>query len=242
MSGLRRELGGFPLDHKIRIHQSIARELGTAILSGRYSPGDPLPGEIEHSATLGVSRTPYREAIRILTAKGLLESRPKAGTRITARDRWNVLDPDILAWMFMGTPDPNFIRDLFELRGILEPAAARLAADRRSPAHVSQMRAALEVTRRYGFGSVEGQAADQDFHRVLLEATGNLALASLASSVGAAVRWTTFYKQRASASPRNPLADHEAVFDAIEAMEPAAAARTMSDLIGRAYDDMNTVR
>jgi len=61
-----------------RIHQAIARTLGTAILGGRFKPGDSFEGEIEQSLALGVSRTPYREAIRILVAKGLLEIRPRS--------------------------------------------------------------------------------------------------------------------------------------------------------------------
>ncbi|MFX7988724.1 GntR family transcriptional regulator, partial [Acinetobacter baumannii] len=92
--------------------------------SGMRKPGDVFGGEIEASEALGVSRTAYREAIRILAAKGLVESRPKAGTRVTPRSRWNMLDVDVLAWTFEGEPDTDFIIDLFELRGVIEPAAA----------------------------------------------------------------------------------------------------------------------
>ncbi len=221
----------------LRIHQSLARQLGTAILSGEYRPGDVLGGEIEQSLALGVSRTPYREAIRILVAKGLLESRPKAGTHVTPRERWNLLDPEVLAWMFTGTPDPAFIRDLFELRGLLEPAAARLAAERRSPEQLSEMAAALAAMRDHGLATDEGRAADQRFHRAILAASGNLALASLASSVGAAVQWTTHFKQRASKRPRDPQPDHEAVYDAIAAADPGRADRAMTDLLRLAFED-----
>lgn len=224
-------------ERALRLHQSVARQIGTAILSGRHAPGDVFPGEIEQSAAMGVSRTAYREAIRILIAKGLLESRPKAGTRVLPRERWNVLDPEMLAWMFMGTPDPVLIRDLFELRGLLEPAAARLAAERRSAEQLAQMGEAVEGMRRHGLSTEEGQAADRTFHRLVLEACGNRAMSSLASSVGAAVQWTTHYKQRAP-HPRDPLPEHEAVLRAIAAADSEAAARTMSDLIRNAYEDM----
>ena len=86
-------------------------------------------GEIEASEALGVSRTAYREAIRILAAKGLIESRPKAGTRVTQRSRWNLLDPDVLGWAFESEPDLDLLESLFELRNIVESAAAALAAD-----------------------------------------------------------------------------------------------------------------
>lgn len=70
-----------------------------------------------------MSRNAYREAIQVLTAKGLIESRPKAGTRVLPRNRWNLLDPEALAWAFTGKPDVQFVRKLYELRSIVEPAA-----------------------------------------------------------------------------------------------------------------------
>jgi DNA-binding FadR family transcriptional regulator len=224
-----------------RLHQAIANRLGIAILSGDYQPGDPLSGEIDQALALGVSRTPYREAIRILISKGLLESRPKAGTHVTPRGRWNLLDPDVLAWMFMGKPDKAFIRDLFELRELLEPAAASLAASRRTEAQLTQMRAALDTMRRRGLATVQGRMADQQFHHAILEAAGNLALASLSSSVGAAVQWTTQFKQNAQATPRDPLPEHVAVFDAIAAADPARARQSMMVLLQLALDDMAAV-
>ncbi len=182
-----------------RLHQSIARTLGMAIVSGAYQPGDSLEGEIEQSLAMGVSRTPYREAIRILTAKGMLESRPKSGTRVTARSRWNLLDPDVLAWTFSGEPDPGFVKGLFELRGVIEPAAAGFAARRRSEAQLAAMQTALNQMADRGLSTEAGQAADQEFHRLILESAGNEVLSTLASSVGAAVSWTTRFKQRQTA-------------------------------------------
>jgi DNA-binding FadR family transcriptional regulator len=225
-------------DGTLRIHQSVAQDLGIAILSGVYQPGAHFAGEIEQSAAMGVSRTAYREAIRILTAKGLLESKPKAGTHVTARERWNLLDPDMLAWMFMGTPNEQFIRDLFELRNLLEPAAAKLAAERRTAEQLAIMQSAIVDMRKYGLGTTEGQAADQRFHATLLAASGNQALATLASSVGAAVQWTTNFKQRANANPRDPLPEHIAVFDAISASDKAHAYTAMEILIDLAFKDM----
>ncbi len=221
-----------------RIHQAIATTLGTAILAGEYQPGESLDGEIEQSLALGVSRTPYREAVRILVSKGLLESRPKAGTRVTPRHRWNLLDPDILAWMFMGQPDKQFIRDLFELRGIIEPAAAALAAERRSQAQLDTMRDALLRMEEHTLAAKEGQEADRLFHRMILEACGNEALASLSSSVGAAVQWTTHFKQRCSKSPRDPLPEHVSVFVAIAEADPKTAKSAMSELLRLAFEDM----
>lgn len=222
----------------LRIHQAIAKELGTAILSGEYKPGDSFEGEIEKSVAMGVSRTPYREAIRILVSKGLLESKPKAGTHVTPRQRWNLLDPDILGWMFTSKPDEGFIHDLFELRGILEPAAAAFAAQRRTPQQLKAMTAALAHMGQHGLHSRAGQEADREFHHLILQAAGNEALTSLSSSVGAAVQWTTHFKQRASTNPRDPLPEHAAVLSAVAAGDPALAAQAMRELLRLALDDM----
>ncbi|HEX7858506.1 MAG TPA: FadR/GntR family transcriptional regulator [Sphingobium sp.] len=223
----------------LRIHQALARQIGIAILSGEHQPGEGFGGEIEQSEAHGISRTAYREAIRILTAKGLLESRPKAGTHVTPRARWNMLDPDILAWMFSsGKPDERFIRDLFELRGLIEPAAAALAAARRSEEQVEQMTGALEIMRRRGLATPEGRDADQLFHATILQAAGNEPLASLASSVGAAVTWTTQFKQDQKRKPRDPIAEHLAVLEGIATGDALRARMAMEDLLRLALIDM----
>lgn len=223
----------------LRIHQDIARRIGIAILSGKHPPGSGFGGEIEQSEALGVSRTAYREAMRILTAKGLLESRPRAGTHITPRSRWNLLDPEMLAWMFSGEPDPRFIRDLFELRGIIEPAAAAFAAQRHTDEQVLAMRLALATMAEHGLADETGQSADREFHRLILEASGNEALVTLAGSVGAAVQWTTRFKQRVAPIPRDPVPDHAALCDAIAARDAPAARAAMTHLLDLALADMS---
>ncbi len=217
-----------------RIHGTIAHDLGVEIVSGQRRPGEVLGGEIEASAALGVSRTAYREAIRILSAKGLVESRPKAGTRVLPRRHWNVLDPEVLAWTFEGEPDTEFILDLFELRAVVEPAAASLAAQRRGAEDVETMRTALADMARHTLSTAEGQAADQQFHRAILKAARNEPLAALASTVGAAVRWTTVFKQRERELPRDAQADHVRVCEAIAAGDPTEAREAMSELLRRA--------
>src|SRR5215472_14961377 len=128
----------------LRLHGTIAREIGIMIVSGQYQPGHLLVGEIASSEQLEVSRTAYREAVRILAAKGLVDARPKVGTKINARTKWNLLDPDVLDWTFESEPDLELLNSLFELRNVVESAAAGLAATRRSAAHLKAMRAALE--------------------------------------------------------------------------------------------------
>ncbi len=221
-----------------RIHGTIARDIGIEIVGGQRPPGSILGGEIETSDALGISRTAYREAIRILAAKGLVESRPKAGTRVTPRARWNLLDPDVLAWAFEGEPDVGFVHDLFELRGVIEPAASAVAARRRTDADIAELDAALADMARLGLGVLEGQAADQRFHRAVLAAARNEPLAARASTVGAAVRWTTRFKFRKRVQPRDPVPDHIAVRDAIAAGDADRAHAAMGELLHLALVDM----
>lgn len=223
-----------------RLRGAIAHYLGTAIVSGSIAPGERLTGEVANAELLDVSRSAYREAVQVLTAKGLVESRTKAGTRVLPRTRWNLLDPDVLAWAFADKPDPLFIRDLFELRAIVEPAAARLAAARRDKDDIAAMRAALSNMRRHTLATEAGCMADREFHQALLAASHNDALITLSASIGAAVNWTTQYKQRAKALPRDPVPDHARVADAIAAGDADAAEAAMRVLVDLALEDTHS--
>ncbi len=220
-----------------RLRGAVANKIGTAILSGEYAPGDILPGEIAAAEALDVSRGAYREAVRALAAKGLVESRTKAGTRVLPRERWNLLDPEVLAWAFAGDPDARLIRSLFELRLVIEPAAASFAAQRRTKADIKRMRDALTGMRRHSLATAEGRAADRDFHDALLCATNNDALVVISASIGAAVAWTTLFKQRTRALPRDPIPDHARVLDAIVAGDGDGAAEAMRLLVALALED-----
>lgn len=220
-----------------RLRGAVARQLGVAIVSGEYAPGDTLSGEIAFSEALDVSRSAYREAVQVLTAKGLIASRTKSGTRVLPRSRWNLLDPDVLAWAFAGEPDPGFVRDLFELRTVVEPAAARFAAERRDSDDLAAMDDALTAMRRHTLAVDRGQAADRDFHEAVLRAARNEALLTLSASIGAAISWTTRLKHRARTLPRDPITDHVRVRDAIAVGDPAAADAAMRALIDSAFRD-----
>ena len=221
----------------LRLHGAIARDLGIAITSGRYAPGDILDGEIESSEQLQVSRTAYREAVRILAAKGLVESRPKVGTRVSPQEQWHLLDPDVLAWIFSGDPDPGVLHGLFELRQIVEPAAAALAAERRSRKHLDQMRRALDGMAKHTLQNEAGRLADQEFHAALLSASANPFVASLTNGVTAAVDALTEFKQRDRPLRRDPVPDHLRVYESISEKDAEGARRAMAELIRLAMMD-----
>jgi DNA-binding FadR family transcriptional regulator len=221
----------------LRLHGTIARDIGVLIVSGRYRPGHILDGEVEASEQRKVSRTAYREAMRILSAKGLVNSRPRVGTRVSPLEQWHLLDPDVLSWAFSGEPEPEVLHGLFELRTIVEPAAAALAATRRNQKHLDSMRRALDAMALHTLSTEEGRIADQEFHAALLRATANPFIVSLTNGVTAAVNALTEFKQRIAPLKRDPVPDHLRVYDAIAAKNPERARDAMAELIRLAIMD-----
>lgn len=219
------------------VRNRLVHELGVTIVGGTLQPGDSLMSEERFSAETGVSRGAYREALRILAGKGLVHSRDKSGTRVQERVHWNMLDVDVLAWMFEVKPPEDFIRDVFELRAMVEPAAASLAARRRSSADVRDMRIALDDMEAHGLLTEEGRAADQAFHRAVLLAARNEPLIALASTIGSAVEWTTRLARLDLGQKRDPIPDHRAVYDAIVERDWSGAHRAMAALVANALAD-----
>jgi DNA-binding FadR family transcriptional regulator len=226
-----------PHRKSLRLHGSIAGEIGVLIVSGRYRPGHILDGEVEASEQRKVSRTAYREALRMLAAKGLVHSRPRVGTRVSPLEQWHLLDPDVLSWAFSGEPAPDVLHGLFELRSIVEPAAAALAATRRNQKQLDAMRRALDGMALHTLNSADGRLADKEFHAALLGATANPFIVSLTNGVTAAVNALTEFKQRIAPLKRDPVPDHFRVYDAIAAKDADAARIAMTELIRLAIMD-----
>lgn len=165
------------------LSEMVASVVGRRIVTGSFQPGDTLPTEPRLQEEFKVSRTAVREAIRLLSAKGLTVSRPKIGTRVRPRCDWNMLDPDVLRWQIDSAPSDEFIHSLFEMREIIEPAAAALAAERASADEIDALKIAFEGIRSRDRGSVEQIQADLSFHMSVLEASHNPLLRSAGSMI-----------------------------------------------------------
>lgn len=221
-----------------RLFGQVAQKLAVAIISGTFKAGELLPNEDDLRSEISVSRTAYREAVKFLTAKGLVEARPKRGTRVAPRASWNLLDPDVLSWHFEADPNEKFICDLFELRRFVEPSAARLAALRRTPADLARIEAGYR-------GMIENPPyadatirADLAFHEAIFAAAQNSTLQCLASVVTATIQWSLLFK---SVNDREffiaSLVDHERVLDAIIRRDGDLAAARMAGLVS---DSLNS--
>ena len=215
---------------RTRLHDHAVFDLGIAIVSGRLPEGAPLP-EAELGKMLGVSRSVVREATKVLAAKGLLRSRPRVGTVPLPRDSWDVLDPDVLGWMLEYGPIAAVIRDVSEVRLIIEPAAARLAAMRRSAEEADRFRALADELVRWGDDTQRYVVADLDFHAAILSATKNVTLVRLTGAIGAALRASRRLTVHAPGGPQSAMAEHEAVAAAIIDGDPDRADARMRDLI-----------
>jgi DNA-binding FadR family transcriptional regulator len=197
------------------LHDHAVRDLGIAIVSGRYAEGQPLPIEAELCRQLGVSRTVVREATKVLASKGMVRSTPRVGTVALALPNWDVLDPEVLGWMLDHGPMESVIRDVSEVRMIIEPAAARLAAQRRTAEEAERL---AELTRALDAASNDQEryvVADLDFHGAILAATRNVTLVRLTGAIGAALRTSRNLSVHAPGGPRVAMAEHEAVAAAI---------------------------
>lgn len=212
----------------------VINAVGSQIVGGRFAPGDVLPTEAELTAEHKVSRTPVREAMRVLAAKGMVEFRRKLGTRVRPREQWNVFDADILRWHHEQGLGEGLLIDLVETRQLLEPAAARLAAARATMEDLGRIeRAVLAMTDRDG-GLAGYALADVEFHLAVYAASHNLLLRQFGSVVADLLHLTFNLQQIVESDDQALMVDasrHGAVFAAINRGSGEAASDAMLDVV-----------
>lgn len=222
------------------LHGQIVAKIGTRIVDGTYPPGDTIrPEQLEHE--LAVSKTAVREALKVLAAKGLVDSRQKRGTFVRPRSEWSLMDPDLLHWRQLGGPDEAFLNDLNEVRLIVEPAGARLAAARRTDEDLAVLTVALEAMGNAGKDAEAVIAADLCFHRMLLAAAHNELLARMEVVIEAGLRERDRLVHAGEQWP-NSVPAHERVLQAVAAKDPAAASEAMLVLLQQASTDVSRLR
>lgn len=223
------------------VHGNTVDLLGEAIVSGRYAVGGSLPPEPMLCIELGVSRTVVREAVKSLIAKGLVSTGPKVGTRVLASDAWNWFDPDVITWHAKTGLTPEFVRDLQDLRRVVEPAAVRLAAERATAQDIAEIEAAFEGMRRAVEEGGDYVTFDLRFHQGLLKACRNRMLVQMNKALSALLRTSFEISTSRKDGPRNSLHLHRAVLDAVIARNPARAERAIQVLIDGAHEDIELV-
>lgn len=215
----------------------VAGKIGRRIVSGQFKPGDTLPTEPNIQAEFGVSRTAVREAIRLLSAKGLTASRPKIGTWVRPMSDWNMLDPEVLRWQLDESPSEEFIHALFEMREIIEPAAAERAAERATPEELERMGLAMEGIETEVRASPEQIKADLDFHMTILEASRNPLLRSVGAMIESALS-ITFTLSWGTVMAGDAVLQHRAVYEAIRQRQGEKAFLGMRKLLRNSKGDV----
>lgn len=221
------------------IHGQVVNILGERILRGELQPGDTIE-TTALLAELQVSRTVLREAIKLLSGKGLVDARPRFGTYVTERSRWQLLDSDVMTWRSIEDPDPLLVIELGEVRQIIEPAAARMAAVRRSDVQLQGILDALVMLENSkAAGHTEFIEADLAFHRAVLQAAGNELLERFEVILSPAMHARD--KLAFGHGDSDFVAQHDVVFQAIALQDPDAAYAAMKELTNSAWDDTAAV-
>lgn len=231
----RRTSGTKPAASRPR-HAITAEALGRRIVGGALAPGSVLPNADLLAREYRVSRPALREAIKLLAGKGLLEMAPRRGTVVRPKSAWNRLDDDVMSWETGEGPSETFIRDLFELRRMIEPEAAALAARRASDEGIREISEAFVAMSKADYGSMESVRADLAFHRAILIHSCNEFLATFAPAIEAYLTATFNVQRRREVNPR-AFHDHGAILDAIRDRNPDEARAATLALLTPAEGD-----
>jgi DNA-binding FadR family transcriptional regulator len=219
------------------LHARVIEEIGESIVSGVLHPGEPLPGESQLAEQMSVSRTVLREALKVLAAKGLIETRQKTGMRVRDPAFWNHLDADVLSWRCAAMPTEDFVEKLVEMREIIEPAAVMAAARRRTPEQLQLIGVALDAMEDAPDRDAWADA-DLRFHDAVLVATNNELLSSLFSVVETALATFFIMSARTAKNFKYSLPQHRAVYEAIRRRRPNEAATAMRMMIADSRANM----
>ncbi|WP_326691590.1 MULTISPECIES: FadR/GntR family transcriptional regulator [unclassified Streptomyces] len=229
------------------IHGQTVEAIAHQVLAGGLAEGATLDLAALQEE-LGVSLTALRESLKVLAAKGMVDARQKRGTFIRPRSDWNLLDADVLRWQFQSSATassdagPPLLRDLDEVRGIVEPASVRLAAERRTDADLAALDGALSAMGAADNGAPEAVEADLAFHRALLAASHNelLERMEMVISTGLAARDRLVHGP--GHHPEDPVPSHRAVLEAVRGQDPDAAEAAMRALLHQAAQDLAELR
>jgi len=225
------------LDSGRNLTRTMLDTLGKAIVTGRYDDR-PFPTEAEIAKAHGVSRSVTREALKMLTAKGLVSARPRQGTMVRPTVHWNLFDVDVLRW----TLDRKFSIELLihfnQLRLGIEPEAAALAARLHDAGQMRAIRAGLHRMQAAEAGEDDALDADIAFHVAILRAARNPFYAQFEPVVATALRTSIRFTNKVKGRSAN-IPEHAAVADAIERRDIDGARGAMRRIVGDVLDLIN---
>ncbi|MFY5584654.1 FadR/GntR family transcriptional regulator [Acinetobacter baumannii] len=203
-------------------HALIVQQLGLKIVSGEISENEKLPSEVDLCEEYKVSRTVFREAIRVLNAKGLTYSRPKIGTVVRPKEEWHLLDPDVLFWLIQTTPEHEFFKTLSTVRRVLEPELAYIAASTANEEDIERIKQAYEGMEK-ATTVEEFIEPDIQFHLAIAKATHNDLLAYMSKMLVLPLQQSIQVTSLRPNLQGHSLPRHKAILTAIENKDPLSA-------------------
>lgn len=217
----------------------LVKEIGQRIVGGEYVPGGTLPVEQELSDAYKAGRNAVREAIKVLSGKGLIRTERRVGTVVLPRSNWAMLDPDVVSWMLDHTElRQKLLLNLSQLRRVIEPESAALAAEFATTTEILRLFEAFEKMGEHRQDRELAILYDIAFHDRLMEASHNMLLASMSRSIGTLLRANFEISiRRADGYIRN-LEQHGKVADAILRRDPEGARKEMLHLLSNNDEDL----
>ena len=203
-------------------HALIVQQLGLKIVSGEISENEKLPSEVDLCEEYKVSRPVFREAIRVLNAKGLTYSRPKIGTVVRPKEEWHLLDPDVLFWLIQTTPEHEFFKTLSTVRRVLEPELAYIAASTANEEDIERIKQAYEGMEK-ATTVEEFIEPDIQFHLAIAKATHNDLLAYMSKMLVLPLQQSIQVTSLRPNLQGHSLPTHKAILTAIENKDPLSA-------------------
>jgi DNA-binding FadR family transcriptional regulator len=224
------------------VTDQITNALGRDIVGGVYRPGVTVPREEELCRRFEAGRSAVREAVKILSAKGLVHTRPRRGTRVRALRDWNFFDPDVLSWLRETAPARDVIIELFEMRIAFESEAAALAAMRGRPEEIAEIRQSFRAMQAAAGGGSDPVTPDAAFHEAILTATGNRLFLPLSALIRTALRFSVPTTNALFGHTVGDLEAHEKVLMAIEARRPEDARAHMREMLAEVLQKVQDAR
>ncbi len=221
------------------VHSRIVQRIGAAIVSGQLEPGQRLPNDAALIDWFKASRTAIREAMKVLATKGLIEARQRAGTSVSARSNWDLLDADVLSWHQPENIGEKLAGDLVELREVIEPVAARLAATRATEDDINKMEIAYRRMAAGVNNLAEFYAGDVAFHLSILAACHNQLMRRLDGIIGTVLAISFELQKDNLVGPHEGLEAHYDIVERIRDRDRRGAERAMRKVIGRGRDEIN---
>lgn len=215
----------------LNVTRRIANDLGRAIVTQRFTADTGFPFEAQLCEQYGASRPVVREAVKMLTAKGLLRARQRAGTVVQPEDSWNLLDPDVLRWLLEREFSIDLLIDFTEMRMAIEPRAAGLAANGATEPQRAAIVKAIDRMFAAEQGDDDPLEADIAFHRAVIEASNNRFMRQFTDLSEATLRFSIRRTNAYAGVSRASAIDHRRVADAIVAGDAPGASSLMRDLI-----------